>query len=300
VASLKRILYICALTAAASVAGASAASAQVIVAGHFRSPRVFVGAYDPFWFDPWWGYDYQWGPYPYPYPYRYRNFDPGAAVRLEVKPKEAEVYVDGYYAGIVDDFDGVFQRLRVAPGDHQITLYLDGYRTTTQKIYLEPDKTFRIKYTMERLGANESQEPRPTPPAPPPGQPYPMPPQAGAPQPGQPRPMPPFRGPRPMPRVPPPPPDNGPNNPPPPNGEAGYGTLSIRVQPGDAEILIDGQVWRGPATGDRDGALRVDVAEGRHSIDIRKAGYIGYVTEVQVVRGETTPLNVSLRTQRDQ
>jgi len=293
VASIKRFLYISALTVVASATWTSAADAQIIVGGRLPIRRAFVGVYaDPFLFDPWWG-EYQWGPYPYPYPYRYRNLDPGAAIRLEVKPKEAEVYVDGYYAGIVDDFDGVFQRLRVAPGDHEITLYLDGYRTTTQKVYLEPDNTFRIKYTMERLAANEPAEPRPQPPSPPPG--MMPPPQAGAPQPGQPRPMPPMRrGPGAMPRVQPPP-QNAPDAPGQSNA-AGYGTLSIRVQPGDAEILIDGQPWRGPATNDR---LIVDVAEGRHSVDIRKSGYVGYVTEVQVRRGETLPLNVSLRTQDD-
>ena len=29
-------------------------------------------------------------------------------VRLQVRPRGAAVYVDGYYAGVVDDFDGVF------------------------------------------------------------------------------------------------------------------------------------------------------------------------------------------------
>ena len=293
-ASLKRILFICALAVAASSIWTSSADAQIIIAGRVPVRRAFVGVYgDPFLFDPWWGGYEQWGPYPYPYPYPFRYRDPGAAVRLEVKPKETEVFVDGYYAGIVDDFDGVFQRLRVPPGDHEITLYLDGYRTTKQKIYLEPDNTFKIKYTMERLGANEQPEPRPQPPNPPPG--AMLPPQAGAPQPGQPRPMPPMRrGPGAMPRVQPPP-QNAPDTPP-QGSAAGYGTVSIRVQPADAEILIDGQPWRGPATNDR---LIVDVAEGRHSVDIRKSGYVGYVTEVQVRRGETTPLNVSLRTQDD-
>ena len=32
-----------------------------------------------------------------------------------VDPAEARVYVDGYYAGTVDDFDGLFQRLNVSP-----------------------------------------------------------------------------------------------------------------------------------------------------------------------------------------
>src|SRR5438552_1906941 len=39
----------------------------------------------------------------YPYGYRYAARD--ASVRFDVKPNEASVYVDGYYAGIVDDFD---------------------------------------------------------------------------------------------------------------------------------------------------------------------------------------------------
>jgi hypothetical protein len=80
---------------------------------------VVVGPYypSPYWYyDPWF-YDAQWGVYP---PYRYGGYrlDPGAAIRIEVKPKQAEVYVDGYYAGIVDDFDGTFQRLRIEPGEH--------------------------------------------------------------------------------------------------------------------------------------------------------------------------------------
>jgi len=29
------------------------------------------------------------------------------ALRLKVKPVDATVYVDGYYVGVVDDFDGI-------------------------------------------------------------------------------------------------------------------------------------------------------------------------------------------------
>jgi len=289
VTPLKRIIYICALTAAASLGWTRAADAQVGVSVHV--PFVGVGFYSNPYVYPVYGAPMQWGPYPYPYPYPFHPpADPGAAIRLEVKPKQAEVYVDGYYAGIVDDFDGTFQRLRVPPGDHTITLYLDGYHSVTQKVYLEPDNTFRIKYTMEKLGASEQPEPRPAAPAnPPPGA---TPPQGFGPQPGEPRPMPPAR--RGPPARPLPPPENNPN--PPPPASAGYGTLAIRVQPADAEILIDGQPWHGPAGSDR---LLVEVAGGRHAVDIRRSGYIGYVTEVQVRPGETTPLNVSLRNQND-
>ena len=64
------------------------------------------------------------------------------------------------------------------------------------------------------------------------------------------------------------------------------------MQPGDAEVSIDGEPWRGPGGQDR---LTVDVPEGSHTVEIRKSGYRTYVTQVDVRRGQTTPLNVSLR-----
>jgi len=35
--------------------------------------------------------------------------------------------------------------------------------------------------------------------------------------------------------------------------------------------------------------------EGRHTIEIRRQGYRTYITDVDIKRGETTPLDVSLR-----
>jgi PEGA domain-containing protein len=296
VSAHKRVLLLLVLITAAVVGGAATSEAQ------FRGRRVviprtvFVGGYyaDPYWlYDPWFGYGYQYpfGPYPYP-PYRY-YMDPGGSVRLEVKPKEAEVYVDGYYAGVVDDFDGAFQRLHLPPGEHEIALHLDGYRGVRQKVYLLPDRTFKLTSAMERLGAGEQPDARPQPVTPPP--------QAGPQQP----PMYPPQGRGPVGRRGPqgPPPPQGPPQGPPPmsaprGGDASmYGSLAIRVQPADAEILIDGETWRGPGAQDR---LIVDVAEGPHTVEIRKAGYRTYVTQVSVRRGESTPVNVSLRSQEQQ
>ncbi len=280
----KHFLLSCAAAVVAVGALAATSEAQVHGPAHVRvAVPVVVGGgyyYDPFFFDPWYGYGAQWGPY-YPYGGRYLPAD--ASVRLEVKPKEAEVFVDGYYAGIVDDFDGAFQRLHVPPGEHEIELYLDGYRTVRQKIFLSANNTFKVKYTMERLAAGEQPEPRPQPVNPPAAQ-------GGAPQPPYP---PPPRGPMGRRMPPPPPPQDQPDQAPRRNQQqSGYGTLSVRVQPADAEISIDGQPWRGPSGQDR---LVVELAEGSHTVEIRKSGYRTYVTQVDVRRGETTPLNVSLR-----
>jgi hypothetical protein len=200
-------------------------------------------------------------------------------MRLEVTPKEAEVYVDGYYAGVVDDFDGMFQRLRVPAGQHELTLYREGFRTAHQTVQLTADATFKVRFNMEKLAAGDVPEARPTPKeppanfqAPPPNQPGPPPRGPGA------------RGPQ------PPPPNQGP----PRSGDTGaYGTLVVRVQPGNAVILIDGERWDGPQGQER---LLVELAEGTHHVQVQRDGFEGYASDVTIRRGETTPLNVSLRT----
>jgi hypothetical protein len=256
----------------------------VAAEAQFRRGRVVIHSgffYDPLFYDPWFGFGYQYGypPYPYP-PYGYtRRFDVSASVRLLVTPKEAEVYVDGYYAGVVDDFDGVFQRLHVPPGDHEITFYREGYHTGRQKIYLAERSDQKLRYTLRPLAAGEANEPRPIAP----------PPQTDNEPDRYPQQYPPQR--RPPQRVPPP--DRmAPEPPPPPSGEnSRYGTLSIRVQPGGAEVLIDGERWRGPENAER---LVVQLSEGVHRVEVQKDGFQKYTAEVQVRRGETTPVNVSL------
>jgi len=284
VRSRKPILSSLALAAALVALWPARAAAQ-----WHHGPRVSVGVgfYAPYWaYDPWFGYyGYPFGPYPYPYPYPY-YFDPGSSVRVEVKPKQAEVYVDGYYAGVVDDFDGVFQRLPVYPGEHEIELYLDGYHPVKQRVYTSAGRTFKLKYEMAKLAPGEQAEPRPQSPNPPPT------PQSGAPSPTP-------RGPAgrrtPPPQAPQPGQPGAPGAPGVQRPDASsYGSISIRVQPDDAEIFVDGEPWRGAPSQDR---LVIQVPEGRHTIEIRKAGFRNYITDVEVRRGDTTTLNVSLRSQ---
>jgi PEGA domain-containing protein len=137
--------------------------------GQIHGPRghIFIGRgfYDPFW-GPFYPYGYGY-PYGYPYgPYDY-SLMPTGNVKTEVTPKQAGVYVDGYYAGVADDFDGAFQRLHTSPGGHAVTLRLEGYRTVTQNIYVRPNSTFKLTETMEKLAPGEVSEPVPLPTVPP-------------------------------------------------------------------------------------------------------------------------------------
>ncbi len=126
---------------------------------------MFIGGYfyDPFFGPyPWWAR----GAYPYSY---YPVFDNRATVRVLAEPKDAAVYVDGFYAGTVHDFNDWFQGLPLPPGGHEVVLYLEGYRTTRDRVYLTAGQTFKIRHTLERLPSGEmSEKPVLAPPVPPP------------------------------------------------------------------------------------------------------------------------------------
>jgi PEGA domain len=259
-----------------------AANAQARRAPHVtHTRRVVVGGFGyaryPFYvynYDPW--FQYPIGPYPYPYPYPYRYvYDQTASLRLKVTPRDAEVYVDGYRAGIVDDFDGIFQRLRVPPGTHQLVLYRDGLRTVEQNLYLAPGSSRTITIVMQPLAPGEAPEPRPQPQA-----------QPAAPPPGV-EPPPPAGGMEPA--TPPPP---APPAPAPAEAPRGFGTLAIIVQPVDAQILVDGSPWTVPQGENR---ITIQLPVGKHTIQISKDGYQTYTETVGIQRGRTLSLNVSLK-----
>jgi hypothetical protein len=147
------VVVVVATTIVASPAAAEGHHGRVIIAGgHGFGLRL----YDPFW-----------APYPYgEYPYfgvAPVEASPFADVRVLATPKEAQVYVDGAYAGVVGDFDGAFSHLHTTAGGHAITLYLDGYRTVTRNVYVAPDTTLKLRLAMEKLGPGEASAPPPKP-----------------------------------------------------------------------------------------------------------------------------------------
>ena len=227
------------------------------VRGHVSAVVVrpaYYGYYSPFF----WGYA-GWYPYGYYDPFYYGDsYRHVSSARLQVTPREAEVYVDGYLAGTVDDFDGFLQRLDVPPGEHELTFYLDGYRTVTQKVLFRPGATIKLSHAMQPLSQGAQPEPRP--------QPVP----GAAPAPEQ-------RLPSGRPR----------------GGEApgDFGTLAIRVQPRDATVLVDGEEWSAP---EGSGPMSIDLGAGSHEVEVRKQGFTTYRTTVRVRAGETVALNVSL------
>ena len=70
-----------------------------------------------------------------------------------------------------------------------------------------------------------------------------------------------------------------------------FGSVSVTVRPATADVFVDGERW---VSSDPSRPLVVQLAAGRHAIDVRAPGYRPFSTVVEFVRGESTPLNVSL------
>ncbi|HUP38539.1 MAG TPA: PEGA domain-containing protein [Vicinamibacterales bacterium] len=237
-----------------------------------HSPLLWGGGFYPAYYRPYYFGFGQWYPYPNPVfgypPGIFHGGDGAVTLRLQVMPRDAAVFVDGYAAGVVDDYDGVFQRLRLVPGPHEIVIYHPSYRTLRQNIYYNPGSSHTIRQTLDLLQAGDIAEPQPVP-----------------------RAMPAYPG------MPP----GAPGMPPADFGrapEAGrlaegtrVGTLTLRVQPGDATVLVDGEPWRGPQTQDR---VVIQLAEGTHRVRVEKSGFQAFAVDVDVRAGETTSFNVSL------
>jgi hypothetical protein len=74
---------------------------------------------------------------------------PTGELRLQVRPREAQVFVDGYYAGTVDDFDGVFQSLRLEEGPYRVEIVLPGYEPLVFDVRMLPGE--KITYRGELI-----------------------------------------------------------------------------------------------------------------------------------------------------
>lgn len=111
-------------------------------------------AYDPYLFSgyggPYGGYGGAYGgsdPYQGSYGGSYRG---AGSMRLKVKPADAQVYVDGYFVGTVDSFDGAFQRLAIEEGAHKVEVRAEGFETVQFDVMIIPGETVTYKGELKR------------------------------------------------------------------------------------------------------------------------------------------------------
>lgn len=129
-------------------------------AGYYPYPYGTFGL-GYFYFDPlWWGYpSYGYGPGWYGYGtgwsgsgagYSSYGFRDVGGLRLKVKPRLAQVFVDGYYVGLVNDFDGVFQRLTIDAGPHRIEIRAEGFEPLAFEVLILEGETISYRGELRR------------------------------------------------------------------------------------------------------------------------------------------------------
>jgi hypothetical protein len=137
----------------------------------FRSVRPFygypfalgLGLYGGYPFD---YYGYAGYPYGFGYPYGYASFGYGypgyyappltgygsviagrgyGSVRIEDADRDAQVFADGYYVGIVDDFDGTFQHLNLEAGAHRLEIRTPNAPPIVFEVNVLPGRTITYR-----------------------------------------------------------------------------------------------------------------------------------------------------------
>jgi hypothetical protein len=117
--------------------------------------------YDPLWYDPFYyggGAGYYGGGYGNPYGGYQGGYGAGSysragtgSVRLKIKPRDGQVYVDGYFVGTVDQFDGLFQKLSIDAGGHRIEIRSEGHEVIQFDVLITPGETVTYKGELKRI-----------------------------------------------------------------------------------------------------------------------------------------------------
>jgi hypothetical protein len=95
----------------------------------------------------WYGYGY--GPFYRPYPYgAYYGVPNAGQVKLDTKVKDAQVFVNGAYAGTA----GKLKTMWMRPGTYTLELRGPGGEQFTEKIYVMAGKTVHVEPGFEAAG----------------------------------------------------------------------------------------------------------------------------------------------------
>jgi PEGA domain-containing protein len=72
-----------------------------------------------------------------------------AELRLDIRPKNASVFVNNLYVGHGSEFGGRFHSLLVSPAKHQLKVTMKGYRTYEMDINPGANEKTQMKIVLE-------------------------------------------------------------------------------------------------------------------------------------------------------
>jgi hypothetical protein len=82
--------------------------------------------------------------------------DATGELKIAATPSRAAVFVDGQYAGHVDEFDGVGKAMLLTPGKHRIHIALPGYLPFDTTVELRPQQKLKIQTDLVKGSITEA------------------------------------------------------------------------------------------------------------------------------------------------
>lgn len=226
----------------------------------------------PYWGMGWgWGWPYWGWPGPYSYGYGgspalgYAMMSGMGALDLNVKPNQAEVWVDGKYVADARDLDGDPSYLWLKQGPHHLVIYKAGFRSFEQDVEVHTALMRELKVKLEK---GDSQPP------------------VSAPRP---------TSPGPEARREPPRPESMEMPAEAPHAEIAEAPrepgsdVTLRIEPRDASVYVDGQ-YRGTARELR----RLRLSPGHHRVELARPGFQPLQKEFDVEADKATELGLSM------
>ena len=102
---------------------------------------------------------YPWPAYPDPYAmpnlagaYQ-RRVEARGSIRIETIPGSAQVFVDGFYMGLAEEFGLLGHPMTLSAGSHRIELRAPGYETLSFSVIIEPNEILRYRGDLQSLTA---------------------------------------------------------------------------------------------------------------------------------------------------
>jgi hypothetical protein len=193
-------------------------------------------------------------------------------VETDIRPKKAEVLIDGVAVGQARDFNGNWDLLHLAPGGYEVSFSRPGYMTLSVPLDVEPGDYYHFD---DRLQPGSGRDPRSVERPPPekrvesrPAELRQKSAEHTAPEASEPRAA----------------------------GSLRTGFLTLRASPGDAAVYLDGEfLARADELSRLHGAL--PLALGSHRIEVVRPGYASQRRDVLVDGDE--PVTVRLQLQPD-
>jgi hypothetical protein len=88
--------------------------------------------------------------------------DVRGSLGIETIPGSAQVFIDGFYVGLAEEFGLLGRPMNIAAGSHRVELRAPGYETLAFSVMIEPNQILRYRGDMQSTAPRAAAVPAPS------------------------------------------------------------------------------------------------------------------------------------------